>query len=584
MSKRMVSIRAKIVIFVILIISIVAILLSFFIQYSNIQFSLKEKYNHIKVIVGLTSSNISSLVAWEVQNKLLEQLLEMKLLENMKFILVYKNNNILGGVNLKEGAEYREYFTLDTDSASSTIADNIMIVTNPVIYRNEKTGYLVLGYSLESFYGNIGLIIFLSIAIFIVFLVIALTISLIFSNSLVKTIKQVTRFMYNLSQGKGDLTKSLSITSSDEVGRLAGNFNLFVSSIKKIIVNIKSISADTKNIGHDLTGIATETSSSINEISNTLQSSKDIINNLHKEIQNSAASIEQIVTALSNITSRIENQYAAVSESSSSIEEMTSSIQNISKVVEDKKKLSNTLSVTANNGLEKMEKATESVSKIAGFTEHMLEMIKIINRIAAQTDLLSMNAAIEAAHAGSAGRGFAVVAGEIRKLSEQTRTYSRQINESLKQIVDDINQATELNRVSGESFSILAGGITEIADAMEETNYSMNELLSGSREIVNALGSLIAITEEIKTGSSEINKSVRSINDSIQQGSGISTQTLNNIEEVALTAKQISDSMIHLLEIGKNNEKSISSMDAEINQFKTDEKPEITVEHHIGRE
>ena len=122
----------------------------------------------------------------------------------------------------------------------------------------------------------------------------------------------------------------------------------------------------------------------------------------------------------------------------------------------------------------------------------------MINKISSQTDLLSMNAAIEAAHAGEAGKGFAVVADEIRHLADESREYSREMEISLQKTVSDINEANEINKISGNAFHDLYSGILEVVHAMEETSLSMNELEIGSNEIVSALSNLIKITEEIK--------------------------------------------------------------------------------------
>ena len=383
-------------------------------------------------------------------------------------------------------------------------------------------------------------------------------------------IRKVSKCLYEIAKGEGDLTEEIHIDSKGEIGILASNFNVFINTLKIMVVKLKSVSNKIKGIGQHLTSIISETSASTEEISRIMVTSKELINKLNIELFDAVTAVQDISDSISNINLSIENQSSAVSESSASIEEMASLIGNITKIVENEKNLSEKLSETAKDGLEKMEQSVESVNKIADSTSGIIEIIEMINSIAGQTDLLSMNAAIEAAHAGEAGKGFAVVADEIRKLSDQTKEYSNQMNNSLNKIVDDIKQANEINKISGEAFNNLVLGIQNIANAINETESGMNELFIGSNEIVKALDSLINITEEIKARVKEINEKTNSCNINMTHITEISSQTTHSIDEIVIGSSQIADAMISLSEIGIENKNNILALDNELNQFKTE--------------
>ncbi len=388
---------------------------------------------------------------------------------------------------------------------------------------------------------------------------------------LLNKIRRVSKCLDEIAKGEGNLTEEIHIDSKGEIGILANNFNIFISTLKIMVIKLKSISNKNKGIGQHLTSIVSETSVSTEEISRTMVSNKELINKLNIELFDAVTAVQDIGNSTNDINLAIENQSSALSESSASIEEMTASIRNIAKIVENQKNLSEKLSETAKDGLEKMEQSVESVNKIAASSSSLVEIIEMINSIAGQTDLLSMNAAIEAAHAGGAGKGFAVVADEIRKLSDQTKGYANQMSGSLNRIVDDVKQANEINKISGEAFNNLVSGIQNIVNAMNETEIGMNELLVGSNEIVKALNSLINITKEINEKAKEINEKTNSSNINMIHITEISSQTVHSMNEIVNVSSQIANAVISLSEIGIENKNNILALDNELNQFKTED-------------
>jgi methyl-accepting chemotaxis protein len=336
-----------------------------------------------------------------------------------------------------------------------------------------------------------------------------------------------------------------------------------------MVTKLKAMSVKTRNLGQELANIASENSASINQITASMSSSKSNLANMNNEVQQSNSSIKELTDSINAISERIEEQASAINESSSSIEEMAGSIQNMRKIAQTKKNRLEELKRIANQGLEKMESSVESVDKINSSTNFVLESVELIDNVSSQTDLLAMNAAIEAAHVGEAGKGFAVVAEEIRKLSDQTMSNSQVGRESLQKIVTDIGNANDLNKDTGSVISELVNGIDEVDASMAELLNGMNELAFGSREIVKAVERLLSISDEIKQENLEIKNNINAISRNIEGVAEISNQTSLNIDETSSGTSQINSTMAYLLQIGQQNQESIETLDNELKYFQT---------------
>jgi len=220
---------------------------------------------------------------------------------------------------------------------------------------------------------------------------------------------------------------------------------------------------------------------------------------LLEHINNASGLIDGITDIVQELNTSIASQTLSVEESAKKTERMVSSLKTTSEVSRNKQESIQDLIENAARGQESMRETIQSVQGISQEVDGIGSAIKIISAIAANTNLLSMNAAIEAAHAGNAGKGFAVVADEIRRLSESTRENSRNISKTLKNIIDGIAITSKRSGDTDNRIEEMSREIHGFAETMNELINTFNELSAESSEIIAALDSLRDQSNAVKT-------------------------------------------------------------------------------------
>jgi methyl-accepting chemotaxis protein len=266
----------------------------------------------------------------------------------------------------------------------------------------------------------------------------------------------------------------------------------------------------------------------------------------------------------------VENRTSSVAKSSSAIEEMFANIQSVSDTLGKNVESVRQLMEASDVGRTGLSGVSTDIQEISRESEGLSEINAVMENIASQTNLLSMNAAIEAAHAGEAGKGFAVVADEIRKLAESSGEQSKTISTVLKKIKESIDKITKSTDSVLSKFGAIDLGVKTVSQQSENIQRAMEEQSTGSQQILEVIGQLNDITQEVKNGSSEMLEGSKEI---ITEGKNLELATqeiTNGMNEMAIGADEINVAVNRVNTISVENKDSIDILVREVSRFKVE--------------
>ncbi|MFP4509398.1 MAG: methyl-accepting chemotaxis protein [Spirochaetaceae bacterium] len=305
------------------------------------------------------------------------------------------------------------------------------------------------------------------------------------------------------------------------------------------------------------------------EIRRQTSSVNDRIAALRETVGQALSLIRKTTDRVSGFHVQVDEQNTVVQESTAAVNEMSASLDSVAAITSEKKEASERLVSIGEAGLEDLNRTTAAFEIVAQEVDALHEINKIVSDIAARTNLLSMNAAIEAAHAGSGGRGFAVVAEEIRKLATNTAENSRVVSERLKRLMDTVRNTSGHVEHSATSMAEIAREVRLVSEAFAEITGSTAELSSGGREILQAMQALQNSSIEVREGSDEITREQGRAAEQIESINTITEQINAAARQMDQALDSIQQSMSDLQKTIASSTQQTSALTESITRFST---------------
>ena len=438
---------------------------------------------------------------------------------------------------------------------------------------NKKTGYQIIAFSpkdvvFEAFYKTLKITILICS---IIGIIIAAAIAII-TTHIMKPLKLIhdgiSHTAEQISNGNADLTHRLKINSKDEIADVASSFNMFSDKLQEIIRSMKDSKISLNQAGGKLLNTTDDAMKAISQINSSIQTLGNDLKSQNNSVNQTSQCITKILESISSLKELVSEQAKSVSNASAAVEQMIKNIGDVNISVDKMAQSFGRLEQDAQSGAKTQEQLQQQITEIENQSKLLSEANSVIANIASQTNLLAMNAAIEAAHAGEAGKGFAVVADEIRKLSVTSSTQSKTIGDQLKHIQATIGSVVQATQNGVKGYSALADKIHETDNLVKQIKNAMTEQQQGSVQITDALHGLNESTVEVQHASKEMTDDSQII---IEQVTTLQqkTQTMQiGMDEMSSSAAKIDTTGAGLSEISTLMEKSISEIGNQVDQFK----------------
>ena len=415
---------------------------------------------------------------------------------------------------------------------------------------------------LSLFYALVRIMILIGLLMFVIYF----TLAIIAARALKRYFARLESMFEKIAAG--DLTDRVAVKRNNEIGRLMTNLNMAIEHTHTMLTVLKEEADKMTAIGSDLSSNMEETAAAVKQISSNATTVKEKALMQAAGVTETAAAGEQIQGKLNLLVEGITRQSESITQSSALITRTAENMLRINKILSQNDELIKTVYGQMKAGTDGARAANEFVKKIAERSEALLEASQVIQNIASQTNLLAMNAAIEAAHAGESGKGFAVVADEIRKLAEESNMQGKQIGEVIKESTEIIGRLTEAGAQAEKTFIDVYESVSKISEKEDIIVQVMYKQETNGKHVLEAIEKINDVTQTVSAGSAEMLEGGNQIALEMHKLADITRETTDSMNEIASGAEQITNAIEEVNEITQKNKQSIENLANEVGKFK----------------
>ncbi len=435
--------------------------------------------------------------------------------------------------------------------------------------RGEVVGFIGVDFNVETIlqmlYKRVTYIVIVSIIV----LIVGILLITVFTSRIFGTMKTISGAMEEIASGKADLTFRIPEHGNNELSQLANHSNSVIESLNRLILQLQDEAGILNETG-------TQLSTKMNEHIDVLTAATQDIGEISNSITEQSEKVEGITQGMQSVENEIKSldlkltqQSEAIQQSSSVIEEITANIRSVDKNVNEILGEYNLLVKEASEGQEQQNSVSTQIGNIAQQSEQLLAANTSISSIANQTNLLAMNAAIEASHAGEAGKGFAVVAAEIRKLAETSAKQSDSISHLLQNITEAIDGIVESSKKSSRNFESVGNKIKHLQQLIEEVQGGMNEERIGAENILNTMLTLEGTTKDITSASAHMKGESEQVFESIRILNSLAESTMDKSNNVSFRMEEMKSTAEAAVSASDRNLSATNKVSDMINGFST---------------